>query len=345
MGYRVRNESVIPECMGFVHESYKDYYRGYTVCDGKAFYKWREGSQHGSIQYTKNITGADPASLRDLGGGYAADKDRVYWQGQVIRDADPASFYRLLYQKNGSSRSPQTSYSMDKDRIYYERQALKGIRPQNFKYYGQHYCGGSNTVYHKTLKISGADPATFKVVDWDGIYSKDKDNVYIKYQKTQVEGQEEPPKKLEHVDPSSFEALNRYYTRDYRFVYYHGKMINGADPETIEVNEGEHTIARDADSCYMRGKYRRRVSCPKFKQDFQGKDNSRANPDQGNLTVCNALPSTQERDQCILKYVSRYWNTRLCDEITDRETMIECKKSRKATFLQKINQLIEEIMS
>ena len=58
------------------------------------------------------------------GGGYAMDKERAYWNGEVIRNADANSF--TILDNAGF-------YAKDKNRVYYKGEVLKGANTNNFK--------------------------------------------------------------------------------------------------------------------------------------------------------------------------------------------------------------------
>ena len=56
-------------------------------------------------------------------GEYAMDKERVYWNGEIIRGADPNSF--IILGNTGS-------YAKDKNKVYYKGEILKAANARDF---------------------------------------------------------------------------------------------------------------------------------------------------------------------------------------------------------------------
>ena len=59
-------------------------------------------------------------------------------------------------------------------------------------------------------------------------------------------------KAFEHADYESFEALTFRYARDYEFVYYIDRKLEGANPSTVKVLNGNYIT--DGKHIYFRGK-------------------------------------------------------------------------------------------
>lgn len=98
------------------------------------------------------IAGADPPSLRVLGGAYATDRDRVYYFSDAIVGADRASL-RFL----------QDAYAADDRRAYWMGKEIPGADPGSFRVLnGAFECtADADRAYYRQQVIAGADPRTF----------------------------------------------------------------------------------------------------------------------------------------------------------------------------------------
>jgi hypothetical protein len=134
---------------------------------------------------------------------FGKDKEKVYYNGDVINGADPATFVVV----HGDE-------SKDKNNVYLDDKVVEGVDASSFRYLGDDYFADENSVYvsaiYKLAIIPGAQPATFEALK-GSIYSKDSQSVFC--EKTYDEAV-----LVEGADPKSFSAL---YTvgSDKNFTY------------------------------------------------------------------------------------------------------------------------------
>lgn len=155
----------------------------------------------------------------------------------------------------------KTYYEIDGDQVFYRsverksqfyytathhRSLVKGADASSFRKLNWKYGKDANYVYFEGRQ-SNKDLATFKLlsdyvaVDKNGAYSKDK--------------------LIQGSDGESFEVLNRYYAKDINQAYYSTSKdyfsIKGADPESFEAIETtitQYDYAKDAKRVYFEGK-------------------------------------------------------------------------------------------
>jgi len=69
----------------------------------------------------REVKGADPATLVNLGAGYARDDSKVFFEHRRVRGADPRSFHL-----------PRRFYAADRAAVYRAGHVLEGADPQSF---------------------------------------------------------------------------------------------------------------------------------------------------------------------------------------------------------------------
>ena len=228
------------------------------------------------------IKGANGSSFRVIGKWYAADKLHVYVDGELIENADPASFkvhsYRLTEDKkdfywdgkalNVRDKSSfeilkynsgeNSSWGKDKHNGYY----LNGTVIPNIDYATFHpidanrpvqsgcYAADKHRVFFMGKEIPGADPATFKVVDF--YIGQDKNRAYQKGKPTQIKDYTKLTQLgrlmysdgthiydshfnvLPEADVATFEHISANWYRDKSHVWWSNKIVAEADPMTFQ---------------------------------------------------------------------------------------------------------------
>ena len=98
---------------------------------------------------------------------YGSDKTSVFMDFQLIEDADSESF--KLLEKN--------QFATDKDHVYYYGLKMKGADPKTFVIVNDHYSRDANHIFHNSHQIKGADLKSFEILGNDR-YAKDKNHFY-----------------------------------------------------------------------------------------------------------------------------------------------------------------------
>lgn len=90
-------------------------------------------------------------------------------------------------------------------------------------------------VYRGDTIIADADPATFKIINWE--WQCDKSHCF--HQGAIVKA----------IDPASFVTMQNNYSKDKNNVYYYDDEVTGADPTTFEVDAFTF-VGKDKFGCY-----------------------------------------------------------------------------------------------
>lgn len=223
------------------------------------------------------INGADAYTIRDLGYGYAKDKNNVYWNGQVLPFVDPVGFklhgghadYQpvpqepapaprqdigqalgsvlgsILGQVAGTGAAPQApepvyireGYFVDCDVVLYNGVLVEGANPGYFQDLGNGYAIDDRSSYYAGQKIKGITSVNFRSVR-DG-YARNTNNIYYL------------GKKIDVTSPSSFTVLKDGYAKDSFRVYYCGVLVKNATASSFKVlGDG---YAKDSFRTFHRG--------------------------------------------------------------------------------------------
>lgn len=227
------------------------------------------------------IKGADGHSFRVLEKGYAADKFNVYNEGKLMKGVDPASFkihsygltedkrdfynngkalnvrdkssFEILKNKSGQ----KTSWGKDRYNGYY----LNGTVIPNIDHATFHpieaerpiqsgcYAADRYRVFFMGKEVPGADPATFREVDF--YVGQDKYRAYQKEIPTQIKDYTKLSQLgrlmysdgthiydshfnvLPEADVATFEHISDNWYKDASQVWWSNKLVKGANPKTF----------------------------------------------------------------------------------------------------------------
>ena len=164
------------------------------------------GIEDGEVYYiNRKIEGADAKTFEVFEDGeYAKDKNNVYYEENVLNEADPKSFKLLT----------KISYGLSKDK---------------------------NNLYFLGNKVDNIDVKTLEIMtDEFSIYLKDKNGVYILFSynggvPVDLDNVIMSPKILKNVDKQTFQLIGGGYSKDKNSVYYIGKKIDGVVPQNVKI--------------------------------------------------------------------------------------------------------------
>lgn len=205
------------------------------------------------------IPGSDAASFTALSEHYAKDKAHVYYcetyrKGQeyyavlhnrisVISDADPLTFTYL-----------ESNYAKDRSKAFYEGKSFPVRDATTFKMLEYGFAKDTLRGYYLQTEIAESHGMTF--VSLDNEYSKDAQNVYFSTMQTRTDSASVPITWIvQNAASSSFEVLEKGYAKDHKNVFYKGKPLAGANPESFRmlVTATENADARDHYVFYRNG--------------------------------------------------------------------------------------------
>lgn len=113
------------------------------------------------------ITGT--AAFADLGGGYTRDAANVFYKGEAIAGADPASFSVRIYKDDATKGD---TYVVARDRRHFYTggtPTLDVADGDTFEELGRGYARDASRVYFLSRVVEGADPATFSAEPVRGV--------------------------------------------------------------------------------------------------------------------------------------------------------------------------------
>jgi len=245
---------------------------GYTPIKDEIYY--------GKLNYNEidKIKEADYETFEVLPSNklFAKDKNNVYYSGEIIKDANSASFvvfepslFKSFVDVNGRSVKQIIYLSKDDENIYQNDKVFLGFDAASFEYLGYGYFKDKNAVYWLVTdrkseelfqKIENADSKTFEIVTdklesplplpnkWG--FAKDKNSIYCNGHK------------IPNSDSNSFKLLSDGNTvqhphgKDKNAVYLcwmHNDriVVKDADPETFTLVDERY--GKDKNSVFYWG--------------------------------------------------------------------------------------------
>lgn len=161
------------------------------------------------------VNGADPATFQILSYGFSKDKSHIFYNSQIIIDADVTTFGIYDGEKYGYT------YGYDKNNIFIRGERRVGV------------------IKGKCNEVSQVSLSGFTI---GGYYLRCDDKIY--YFDTL----------LKDADPETFITIGATsnYALDSKNVYFDGEIVVGADSETFNIGDGIN--AKDKNYTYRFGK-------------------------------------------------------------------------------------------
>jgi hypothetical protein len=197
----------------------------------------------------KIILNADPATFQLLGGSYAKDKNHGYTRDEIISE-DTANF-SIVPNRNETASTITAEgivYARDSRFVYAGTLKIEGADPATFEFIpmfnGYSICRDKKTVYWQHKPLEGTDGQTFVKVT--GLYFKDKNHAWAL-----MLGREVTWSMIPEADAATFLGLKKAYAKDKKHVYYENRIVEGADPTTFE--ETENNGGKDKNGRFQSG--------------------------------------------------------------------------------------------
>ncbi len=133
---------------------------------------------------------------------YGKDKNNVYFQWQIIKGADPATFIIIC-----------VPWAKDKKYVYRDNKIFSGADPKTFKVLWWWYVKDKSKVWWNMYLITGADSKSFEYLWW--WYAKDRNKVYYIWDE------------IRWVDVQTFKVTNpkKALAEDNNCIYEKGRCI------------------------------------------------------------------------------------------------------------------------
>lgn len=249
----------------------------------RVFGKWYAADNFHVYRCGEVVDGADTGSFKVHSFNLAEDKNDFYWNGSPLNVRDKSSFEILKFKSGETSKWGKDKYNgyyLDGSVIpdidyptfhpveaYKRRMSLSGK-----------YAADKNRVFFMREEVEGADPATFREVDFR--VGQDKDRAYKESVPTQISDYTKLHRLgrlmysdgthvydcnlniLPGADVKTFEHIDENWYKDDKHVWWNNRMLPGADPATfspVEVSSyrWERRLSRGGDFNY--GKDRNHV--------------------------------------------------------------------------------------
>ena len=220
---------------------------GYQQVDGRwVFVTWNESSGREDIP----VPDVDGASFSPFGKSeYARDATRVYYRAVPIEGADATTYKHM-----------RGGYWQDRNRVYFLAKPIPGSDPRTFRFL-QHgsWARDAGNVYVGADPVNPKDLATFQLLNAN--WAKDAAYYYpAKYDRYLP---------IAELDYPSFQVLKGGWAKDRYRVYFHERVVEGADPATFTALNDQR--ARDNAYYYLTGFRQRTVQEEEALQQRQGK--------------------------------------------------------------------------
>lgn len=218
------------------------------------------------IMSPKILKNVDKQTFQLIGGGYSKDKNNVYEGNEQIDGADAKTFEVI---------DAYAGFARDKNYLYHSNERIKNSDPYTFERVNEHLVRDKNQFYSNDGIVLNVDGKSFQIVkDYEKdyfMYAKDKNKAYyINF----VAGKDEMVKELKGLNPKNFKAINRYYTKDDKKVYFSKEYADIQELQNVDVKsfealhfeniENKDDFGKDKNKVYLFGLELKDVKPEKF---------------------------------------------------------------------------------
>jgi hypothetical protein len=105
-----------------------------------------------------------PETFEILGSGYTKDKAQVYFQTNIIKDADAKSFQ--IFKEN-QDFTGEGAYANDAHNIYYKNQIVLSVDRNSFVILNENYSKDRNHVYFHDKVLKEGDVSSYFPMTWE----------------------------------------------------------------------------------------------------------------------------------------------------------------------------------
>ncbi|MFH1533577.1 MAG: DKNYY domain-containing protein [Nitrospirota bacterium] len=141
-------------------------------------YMYRSYDSEGCKITKLKVEGADKSSFEVLSNFYSRDENHVYYEYTFpdpsvnrIEEADPVTFEVLV-----EDSSSMYQYAIDKNHLYLRDRIIENANANTFAVLENGYSRDHKSVFWEEIQIVGADPESFKIIDFP--FSKDENHVF-----------------------------------------------------------------------------------------------------------------------------------------------------------------------
>lgn len=181
--------------------------------------------------------------------GYTITETAIYHGGDIIRDADVASFSLLKAEDSNDEDYylDRAGYATDKNSVYLQGEVIKDFSPKGAKILRMNHeviLMNESQVAIREHILMDAQPENFSFFEdsTNWAYSDNKDNFIVYFSTV----------KLPDVDKQSFTILSDFHAKDTQHIFSSERQIlPQADPNTFEFHPKDERFAFDKDHVYF----------------------------------------------------------------------------------------------
>ncbi|MBQ9555546.1 MAG: DKNYY domain-containing protein [Muribaculaceae bacterium] len=240
----------------YAHDASHAFFEGKVIegADGATFRylgKWYAVDAKHVFHLDTIMPEADPMTFKVHTSSLTEDAKDYYWDGRPIHVADKASFV-VMGDKDGWD----TKWAKDKKNAYFMGFAsvpladYESFKPINSIRYGSgSYAADKYQVYFQGHVVEGADPATFREVDF--YVGQDKYRAYSEWHPSQVKDYSklkqvgdmftdgthlynDDLQTFDEADINTFHHVDGNWYADKRHVWWRETLVQGADAASFE---------------------------------------------------------------------------------------------------------------
>ena len=166
--------------------------------------------------------------------------------GKVTYFNLPGTPYPVADANAATFRHVGGLYGKDVRRVYYGKDVVKGAEPGSFQFLGRQAGRDAKAVYISGDLCPTCDPATFRVLDDTDEY--EITNWYVDKNTVFEDNRPHPD-----MDPSSFQPINTWFSKDRNRVYHSGEPIPYADAASFKLEScgACEVCGEDKNRCYI----------------------------------------------------------------------------------------------
>lgn len=186
---------------------------------------------------------ADAATFTLIGHDhFAKDAQHVFFNGAIIPQAAPASFTRL--EAIFEDYSTTSRYGQDAQHVFFEDRVISTQSNSLEVLSEETFLKTADHVFYLGHPLEGVNAAQFTLLERFSTYGSDGQSVYFGHTK------------IEDIDIHSVEVIIRESViRDANHVYWEGKKVEGADPDSFTRSHSNYKKydMEDANYYYWQG--------------------------------------------------------------------------------------------
>jgi hypothetical protein len=231
--------------------------------------------------YDASALDLDRDSLRWVGEGYFADRNRVYYCDDrhfgAVPEADPASLAALPLPEYGDyHRETWRYFARDQGRVYCNGKAISTTTDTRLTNHEEYVILGGH-LFYELLPLRRQDNGLLCAIPVERDFrllsdrwGSDGVDLYLRLDKgNSSQGQWNSVVVISNADPATFQVLGEYYAKDARQVWRSrdGKSLGKVDAEHFSLFDADDgRLASDGRTLFYAGQRLTKTECSRFRR-------------------------------------------------------------------------------